>query len=82
MRKVKQEVVDALIAKNQAMNPASTIVRMAPAKPRMTQPEPSQGTGPAARRAGSRTRSAFLPAADADARTASAACHASERSRS
>lgn len=42
VRKVKQEVVDALIAKNQAMNPASTIVRMAPAKPRMTQPEPSQ----------------------------------------
>lgn len=33
VRKVKQEVVDALIAKNQAMNPASTIVRMAPAKP-------------------------------------------------
>lgn len=42
VRKVKQEVVDALIAKNQAMNPASTIVRMAPTKPRMTQPEPSQ----------------------------------------
>lgn len=42
VRKVKQEVVDALIAKNQAMNPASTIVRMAPAKPRMTQPEPVQ----------------------------------------
>lgn len=42
VRKVKQEVVDALIAKNQAMNPASTIVRMAPAKPRMTQPEPNQ----------------------------------------
>ena len=42
VRKVKQEVVDALIAKNQAMNPASTIVRMAPAKPHMTQPEPSQ----------------------------------------
>lgn len=49
VRKVKQEVVDALIAKNQAMNPApaaqtpaSTIVRMAPAKPRMTPPEPSQ----------------------------------------
>lgn len=42
VRKVKQEVVDALIAKNQAMNPASTIVRMAPAKPRITQPEPSQ----------------------------------------
>ena len=42
VRKVKQEVVDALISKNQAMNPASTIVRMAPAKPRMTQPEPSQ----------------------------------------
>lgn len=53
VRKVKQEVVDALIAKNQAMNPASTIVRMAPAKPRMTQPEPSQEQGPAARRAGS-----------------------------
>ena len=42
VRKVKQEVVDALIAKNQATTPASTIVRMAPAKPRMTPPEPSQ----------------------------------------
>lgn len=42
VRKVKQEVVDALIARNQAMNPASTIVRMAPAKPRVAPPEPSQ----------------------------------------
>ena len=49
VRKVKQEVVDALIAKNQAMNPAPTaqnpaptIVRMAPVKPRTPQPEPIQ----------------------------------------
>ena len=78
VRKVKQEVVDALIAKNQAMNPASTIVRMAPHDPARAE----SGTGPAARRAGSGACAAFLPAADADARTASAACHASERSRS
>lgn len=46
VRKVKQEVVDALIAKNQAMNPASTIVRMAPAKPRMTQPQMQMSAQP------------------------------------
>lgn len=82
VRKVKQEVVDALIAKNQAMNPASTIVWMAPAKPPHDPARAESGTGPAARRAGSGACAAFLPAADADARTASAACHASERSRS
>ena len=49
VRKVKQEVVDALIAKNQAMNPAPvaqnpapTIVRMAPVNPHTTPSEPVQ----------------------------------------